>query len=1004
MRSVSAVAALALLVGGAAVSTPHAHVGRHLARIVSQDTARKTIGAKVDTYLKGLAARNQLSGTVLVARKGTVLLSRGYGMAVRERRVPNRSTTRYPLPGISFSLSLAAGLRLEDQGKLKDSASVCSYLATCPASWKPITVHMVLDGTSGLSDSGWGEAGHTTMQSLAHCQGESLTAAPGSRLNYQNCTVVVLGTIFQRVSGKPWQTFMRQEIFGPAGMKNSGRMTDALVPPARAQDYSGTAPDTDVVYNDYFQVYGTVPDVYAYDNALFGGRLLSRTSLRRLVAARGSVSPPDAYITEEHQAAKWKVGSFLRHQVIFTTDDTKSFLGVNLRFPKDGVTVVVISNDDQNDVEDVAVHAAAMVFGAKIPAPGIPTVDPAKAIMASITEKTAGQTQFAFTDGALWTVNNYDGTITRIDTATNRIAAVIKAGDPARDPNQGDPFTVAAGGRQLWATDRADQAVVRIDPATNDVVQTIPIGIRAFGLAVVGSTLWAAGGRDNPSDQQETVVRVDLQTGKVAAVLHVGGVLWLHLAATEDAVWLTSWNPTKVLRLDPATNKVVAAVDTGSTPESLDLGEGAVWVADRSGAQLTRIDPQSNKVSASITFGQFPGRKEETSCTNVAVGGGAVWTLANNSTLLRIEPQSNTATAALTFHRPVYCVAWGAGSVWIGSDTNQGTPDQIDRIDPAAMGPAPTASTVDPSKAVLASINFGHPLGTAIVADGAVWTGYADASTVSVMRVDPGTKAVAATIKVGDAPQCQCGPGTLATAQGQIWFAEYAAKRLMRIDPATNAITTSIPIRIRPTDLAIAAGSLWAISYDDNGLVRVDPATGKVIATINNLPAPAQIAAADDAVWVSTYGDSSVHRIDPATNGITASIHVDNFPESLAVDNGTLWVSTNRPQNLVRIDTLTNKIVAALPLSSGTNSDMQGPCCRAVAVGEGAVWAIAHNSRSLDRIDPQMNRITATVTLPVPPGVGKIEPWDVATGEGSIWVNADPGILYRIDPKAMATQ
>jgi CubicO group peptidase (beta-lactamase class C family) len=361
-------AMLVLLAAGATAPARSAHAAGHLTPAAAKDRASKPLGTRIDAYLKGLAANDQLSGAVLVARKGKVLLAGGYGMAVRESGVRNSPTTKYPLPGISFSLTLAAGLRLEDQGKLKDGASVCSYLPSCPASWKPMTVGMVLDGTSGLGDSGWGQAGHTTAQSLAQCQGELLTAAPGTRLNYANCTVMVLGIIFQKVSGTSWERFMRQEIFKPAGMKNSGRVTDALLPPARAQDYSGTEPDSDVVYNDYFQVYGTIRDVYAYDNALLGGKLLSKASLGRLFATRGSVNPPDANISDEHQASKWKVGSFLGHRLVFTTDNTKSFTGAKLRFPRGVATVIVISNDDHNDVERIAVHVAGLLFGQSIPA------------------------------------------------------------------------------------------------------------------------------------------------------------------------------------------------------------------------------------------------------------------------------------------------------------------------------------------------------------------------------------------------------------------------------------------------------------------------------------------------------------------------------------------------------------------------------------------------------------------------------------------------------------
>lgn len=366
---------LAALVTLVAASLPALSVAASSPR--SADAA----GTRINAYLKGLAARNQLSGAVLVARQSTILLAKGYGMAVRESRVPNSPTTKYPVAGVSASISLVTALKLEELGKLRDAALICSYFPSCPPSWRSTTVGMVLDGTAGLNEVNWGRPGHTTAQSLIQCQGLPRAAAPGTQVGYGNCTVVVLGTILEKVTGKPWTTVIRQAIFRPARMTHSGRVTDSLLPPARAQDYSGSTPDSDVVYNDYFQVYSTLRDVYGYDNALFAGRILSHPSLTRLFAPRGAVSPPDANVTAEQQAAKWKVGRVVGHQVIFTTDDTKDFTAANMRFPQDGATVIVISNDAHDDVEAIAVHAAALLFGERVAPPSLvtfPAVNPTK--------------------------------------------------------------------------------------------------------------------------------------------------------------------------------------------------------------------------------------------------------------------------------------------------------------------------------------------------------------------------------------------------------------------------------------------------------------------------------------------------------------------------------------------------------------------------------------------------------------------------------------------------
>ena len=55
--------------------------------------------------------------------------------------------TRYPVAGVSFSLSILGALWLEERAKLADRASICTYLAGCPAAWDSVS--------SRLRSSSW---------------------------------------------------------------------------------------------------------------------------------------------------------------------------------------------------------------------------------------------------------------------------------------------------------------------------------------------------------------------------------------------------------------------------------------------------------------------------------------------------------------------------------------------------------------------------------------------------------------------------------------------------------------------------------------------------------------------------------------------------------------------------------------------------------------------------------------------------------------------------------
>ena len=93
------------------------------------------------------------------------------------------------------------------------------------------------------------------------------------------------------------------------------------------------------------------------------------------------------------------------------------------------------------------------------------------------------------------------------------------------------------------------------------------------------------------------------------------------IVAGDDALWVTQQNLGSVARIDPASNEVVATIDTGlQWTGGIIVAESGVWVADNSGssAGVVRIDPTTNQVSAII---------EQTSGNGVGIveSDGSIW-------------------------------------------------------------------------------------------------------------------------------------------------------------------------------------------------------------------------------------------------------------------------------------------------------------------------------------------------------------------------------------------
>src|SRR5262245_44460045 len=154
--------------------------------------------------------------------------------------------------------------------------------------------------------------------------------------------------------------------------------------------------------------------------------------------------------------------------------------------------------------------------------------------------------------GSVWVTVN--GGLIRIDPASGAVAARIDVG--------GRPWGVATGGGAVWIANETDGTVSRIDPATNTVVwrarldQDPPPSTNPVGVAFGGGSVWAA---DNGSDK---VWRLDPATGAILGVAHVGDS-HEFVGFGEGRVWVSSEDGV-VGRLDPATGGVDKLVQAGA--------------------------------------------------------------------------------------------------------------------------------------------------------------------------------------------------------------------------------------------------------------------------------------------------------------------------------------------------------------------------------------------------------------------------------------------------------
>jgi YVTN family beta-propeller protein len=265
---------------------------------------------------------------------------------------------------------------------------------------------------------------------------------------------------------------------------------------------------------------------------------------------------------------------------------------------------------------------------------------------------------------------------------------------------------------------------------------------------------------------------------------------------------------------------------------------------------------------------------------------------------------------------------------------------------------------------------------------------------------------VTATIPVGSFPR------DIAVGPGAVWvsvndFSDGGAEihAVVRVDPATNEIVATIPVGT-VGNLAVGSNAVWSIESIDAPLdtvIRIDPATNQVTETIPVGPYAFDVAVDATGVWVTRDIDGrgqsgEVIRIDPATNEAIARIPVDGRIRDVVVGEGGVWVvdstsTLQREPALVHIDPGANEVVATIPGLASLN----------VAAGGGLVWIQGW----LSTIDPSVGTGSGDhpVVLRIDPAtdefVGDPIPMaffhPFAVWEGGIWFVGEDGAVARLD-------
>ncbi|TVT49441.1 beta-lactamase family protein, partial [Amycolatopsis rhizosphaerae] len=189
-------------------------------------------GGAYDRYVAELAAEGRFSGVVLLSHRGRTVLSRSYGMADREKGIPNHEGTAFNLASAGKPFGGVAILQLAQQGKVSLSDTVGTYLTGYAKDIaEQVTIHHVLSGTSGLDTPDEDVQRIFQSQEEVHeyyeqwARQAKLLAAPGTPTHHAGSEVAIRAQIVEAVTGTTYWDYVQENVFGRCGMTGTAFYT-----------------------------------------------------------------------------------------------------------------------------------------------------------------------------------------------------------------------------------------------------------------------------------------------------------------------------------------------------------------------------------------------------------------------------------------------------------------------------------------------------------------------------------------------------------------------------------------------------------------------------------------------------------------------------------------------------------------------------------------------------------------------------------------------------------
>lgn len=491
-----------------------------------------SVSVQMDAIFSKYINNSGPGAAVAILRDGRIVFKKAYGFANIEYGQPINSSSLFDLCSVTKQFTGLAISTLIQEGKIELNDDIRKYLPQVPDFGKIIKIDNLVHHTSGLRDypealmiAGWRYTELCTLDDVMDfvSNQKELDFEPGSKESYCNTDYVLLAAIVEKVTGKSFPEWMKENVFSPLQMNNSFILSNsrAIIPNLATSYFHNNQG-----YQKYYDIlssygsscmYSSIDDltkwVFHFQQMLGAKDPIYMRMLQGSVLNNGEkVAYGFGLEQDTYQGQKtiWHTGAWCGYRTVI------------INYPEQHFAIVILSNADDNEIGGLYVREIAAVFLKGILKTNAQEVERIKALPAikldnAVLQKYTGRFKMDINNGPTLNLTIENG---HLVGHNGNVSFGLEAKTESCFYDPSDRATITFDNSNTYVF-RDAGITIRANRAASEPLKTIEFNPTTEQLKAFTGTYY--------SDELKTLYTIDIEGGNLALRHFRRGEFDLHI-------------------------------------------------------------------------------------------------------------------------------------------------------------------------------------------------------------------------------------------------------------------------------------------------------------------------------------------------------------------------------------------------------------------------------------------------------------------------------------------